>query len=124
MNRIIYSIILCFVGGFFVGCACKSKAVGVGSEQGANIPIEQAGPLKDVNFAFDSAKLDSKALSVIKENAEWLRNNPRVNVEIQGHCDERGTNEYNMALGARRAKACYQALINAGIDKNRLSTIS
>ncbi len=122
---------LFFYGFFFVavslavtGCACKSRAVGTVGDHGANIPLEQKGPLKDVNFAFDSAKLDSRAMAIIRENAEWLRNNPNVRVEIEGHCDERGTNEYNMALGWRRAKACYNALVNAGIDRNRLSTIS
>jgi peptidoglycan-associated lipoprotein len=116
------------VGLFLInltGCACKSKAMGAAAGQGgANIPLEQAGPLRDVNFAFDSAKLDSRALSILKENAEWLKNNPSKKVEIEGHCDERGTREYNYGLGTRRANACYRALIEYGIDKNRLSTIS
>ncbi|MCS6962326.1 MAG: peptidoglycan-associated lipoprotein Pal [Deltaproteobacteria bacterium] len=124
MKRIVIGSMLGVLSGFFVGCACKSKSVGTAADSGANIPLEQAGPLKDVNFAFDSSKLDSRAMAIIRENADWLKANPNVKVEIEGHCDERGTNEYNMALGWRRAKACYSALINAGIDKNRLSTIS
>lgn len=124
MTRVGYKVLVGVLCGVFIGCACKSKAVGVGGEAAANIPLEQASPLKDVNFAFDSAKLDSRALAIIRENAEWLKANPTKRVEIEGHCDERGTNEYNMALGWRRAKACYQALINAGIEANRLSTIS
>ncbi|HYA28430.1 MAG TPA: OmpA family protein, partial [Acidobacteriota bacterium] len=57
-------------------------------------------------------------------NADWLKGNPAARVEIEGHCDERGTNEYNLALGAKRAQAARDYLANLGVNSNRLSTIS
>jgi peptidoglycan-associated lipoprotein len=60
----------------------------------------------------------------LKANAAWLRNNPAVIVDIEGHCDERGTNDYNMALGAKRAQAAMDYLTTLGIAADRLSTTS
>jgi peptidoglycan-associated lipoprotein len=82
------------------------------------------GPLKDVNFAFDSAALSETARATLKANADWLKANPAARVQIEGHCDERGTAEYNMALGAKRAQAAMDYLATLGIAANRLSTIS
>lgn len=83
-----------------------------------------AGPLKDIQFAFDSAALSESARATLKANADWLKNNPAARVQIEGHCDERGTSEYNMALGAKRAQAAMDYLTTLGIAGNRLSTIS
>jgi peptidoglycan-associated lipoprotein len=82
------------------------------------------GPLKDVNFAFDSAALSESARETLRANADWLKANPAARVQIEGHCDERGTAEYNMALGAKRAQAAMDYLATLGIAANRLSTIS
>jgi peptidoglycan-associated lipoprotein len=82
------------------------------------------GPLKDVNFDFDSAALSESARATLRTNADWLKNNPAARVQIEGHCDERGTAEYNMALGARRAQAAMDYLTTLGIAGNRLSTLS
>lgn len=82
------------------------------------------GPLKDVNFAFDSAALSETARATLKVNADWLKANPAARVQIEGHCDERGTSEYNMALGAKRAQAAMDYLTTLGIAGNRLSTTS
>lgn len=82
------------------------------------------GPLKDVNFAFDSAALSESARTTLRAHADWLKANPGARVQIEGHCDERGTAEYNMALGARRAQAAMDYLVTLGIPSNRLSTIS
>jgi peptidoglycan-associated lipoprotein len=60
----------------------------------------------------------------LRAAADWLRDNPAVRVEIEGHCDELGTNEYNLALGAERAYAAKDYLISLGIPRSRLSTIS
>jgi peptidoglycan-associated lipoprotein len=60
----------------------------------------------------------------LKGNAEWLKRNPAVRVAIEGHCDERGTNEYNLALGANRAQAAKDYLVTLGVAAERLSTIS
>ncbi len=82
------------------------------------------GPLKDVHFSFDSASLSDSARSTLKVNAEWLKSNPAARVQIEGHCDERGTAEYNMALGAKRAQAAFDYLATLGIAANRMSTVS
>jgi peptidoglycan-associated lipoprotein len=82
------------------------------------------GPLRDIFFAFDSDELDDEARAVLRENGNWLKEQPRTRVEIEGHCDERGTIEYNLALGAKRARAAKEYLIALGISPDRLSTIS
>jgi peptidoglycan-associated lipoprotein len=83
-----------------------------------------AGPLKDVSFNFDSAELSESARATLKANADWLKGNPTARVQIEGHCDERGAADYNMALGAKRAQAAMDYLTTLGIAGNRLSTIS
>jgi peptidoglycan-associated lipoprotein len=82
------------------------------------------GPLKDISFNFDSAALSESARGTLKTNAEWLKANPAARVQIEGHCDERGAADYNMALGAKRAQAAMDYLATLGIAANRLSTIS
>jgi peptidoglycan-associated lipoprotein len=88
-------------------------------------PVTPASsPLKDAFFDFDSYDLSADARSVLRGNAEWLKSNPSVRVEIEGHCDERGTNEYNLALGAKRAQAARDYLVSLGLATDRLSTTS
>jgi peptidoglycan-associated lipoprotein len=82
------------------------------------------GPLKDIGFNFDSADLSETARATLKANAEWLKSNASARVQIEGHCDERGAADYNMALGAKRAQAAMDYLVTLGIVSNRLSTIS
>jgi peptidoglycan-associated lipoprotein len=82
------------------------------------------GPLKDINYNFDSAQLSESARATLRANADWLKSNPAVRVQIEGHCDERGGADYNMALGAKRAQAAMDYLTTLGIAGNRLSTIS
>jgi peptidoglycan-associated lipoprotein len=82
------------------------------------------GPLKDVSFNFDSAALSESARATLKANADWLKGNAGARVQIEGHCDERGGADYNMALGAKRAQAAMDYLATLGIAANRLSTIS
>jgi len=60
----------------------------------------------------------------LKENVKYLLNHPEVKIELQGNCDERGTNEYNMALGAKRALEVKKVLVKLGIEENRISTVS
>ena len=83
-----------------------------------------SGPLKEIYFAFDSYDLTTEARSILQANAAWLKANPSVNVEIEGHCDERGTTEYNLALGAKRARAALDYLVSLGISAARLKTTS
>ena len=85
---------------------------------------EEDGVLKDVRFDYDSYQLDGQARDILAANAEWLKENPRARAEIEGHCDERGTIEYNLALGTRRAQAAKDYLVTLGISPDRLSTIS
>lgn len=79
---------------------------------------------ENVYFDFDSADLTPMAQDVLVRKAEWLRENPMASVIIEGHCDERGTAEYNMALGERRAMSAMKFLVDLGIQSSRLSTIS
>lgn len=77
-----------------------------------------------IYFEFDSAELLEPAKEQLRRNAEWLKSNPAVHVQIEGHCDERGTAEYNYALGQRRADAARMFLIQEGVAPGRLHTIS
>jgi peptidoglycan-associated lipoprotein len=79
---------------------------------------------EDIYFEFDSSALLSMAQDVLKRKAQWLRDNPNVSVVIEGHCDERGTNEYNLALGDRRANSAKTFLEDLGVSGFRLKTIS
>ncbi len=79
---------------------------------------------EDIYFEFDSAALLAEAQAILKEKAEWLRNNSDVTATIEGHCDERGTNEYNLALGDRRAASAKTFLMDLGIAGARLNSIS
>lgn len=79
---------------------------------------------ENVYFGFDDSSLTKKARKILTEKVEWLRKNSEVEVVIEGHCDERGTKEYNMALGQRRAQSIKNYLVNAGIDSSRLETVS
>lgn len=88
------------------------------------LPPEEDGVLKDVHFDLDSYTLGPEARSLLERNAQWLKANPRTNVEIEGHADQRGTIEYNLALGARRAQAARDYLVVLGIAAGRSSTIS
>ncbi len=78
----------------------------------------------DILYEFDSASLSVDAQQILRLKAEWLRENPRARVNIEGHCDERGTNEYNLALGDRRAFSAKSFLVDLGIDDSRLTTVS
>jgi len=79
---------------------------------------------QDINFDFDKYDLRTDARGVLDRKASFLNQNSSVRAQIEGHCDERGTNEYNLALGERRANAAKQYLTTAGISAARLSTIS
>lgn len=79
---------------------------------------------QDVHFDFDKATLTPRAIEILKEKVRWLRENPGVNVVIEGHTDERGTEEYNMALGQQRAQSIKTFLVNSGIDESRLQIVS
>lgn len=93
-------------------------------QRGAKVGTPSGSPLKDVYFDFDRYDLREDARATLKANGEWLKQNPSATVQIEGHCDERGTVEYNLALGAKRAQAAKDYLTTLGIAAQRLSTIS
>lgn len=85
--------------------------------------IEKIGADK-IYFAFDSNELTQESRQILTEKAELLKANPALSLLIEGHCDERGTNEYNLALGERRARAAYEFLVLLGADSSKMQIIS
>ncbi len=79
---------------------------------------------EDIFFEFDSAVLLAEAQTILRKKAEWLINNTEAAATIEGHCDERGTNEYNLALGDRRAESAKTFLMDLGVKGSQLSCIS
>jgi len=77
-----------------------------------------------VNFALDSYDIDGSARAILDSQAAWLAKYPNVTVSLEGHCDERGTREYNLALGDRRANSAKNYLAARGVAAGRISTIS
>lgn len=84
----------------------------------------EEGALADIFFDFDRSELGESARDVLQRNSDWIKQNPGVSIEIEGHADNRGTNEYNLALGARRAQAVKDYLVTLGNAPDRLTTIS
>ena len=80
--------------------------------------------LKDIHFNFDQYDLDSNSKKVLEKNATYLKSKPDLRVEIQGHCDERGTNNYNIALGERRAHSTKKYLVAQGVNSHQVNIIS
>ena len=93
-------------------------------QQGKPVGTPQASPMKDIYFDFDRYDLRPDARATLKANADWLKQNPSTTAQIEGHCDDRGTAEYNLALGAKRAQAAKDYLTTLGVHAQRLSTIS
>ena len=77
-----------------------------------------------VNFALDKYNIDQAAATRLERQAVWLKENPELTVTIEGNCDERGTREYNLGLGERRANAVKNYLVALGVDASRISTLS
>jgi peptidoglycan-associated lipoprotein len=137
---------LCLALLVFAGSGCKSKkgqeldtgfdtsSTGMEQTTGEGLPdldLERLlfdptsdSGLKPIYFDFDSSSLRPDALIALRDNAEKIKQVPGVYVQIAGHCDERGTQEYNLALGERRALAVRNHLIQLGVSGDRLVTIS
>lgn len=86
--------------------------------------VFESSLLKDIHFDFDKYDVRPEDMAILRENAALLKKYPNVKVQIEGHCDERGTIEYNLALGERRATSTKNYLVSLGISTDRLSTIS
>jgi peptidoglycan-associated lipoprotein len=134
------------------GAAAGSAPSGTSSGAGAAGPVAQSGPsagtqpsgpaaaapasrpapkeftaipdLRDINFDFDKYDVRPGDAKILDANAAWLKSNQGYLVLIEGHCDERGTNEYNLALGERRAKAAMNYLVSQGVPASRITIIS
>ena len=78
----------------------------------------------DIHIDFDKFSLTSEAREILAKKASWLQNYTNVKIRIEGYCDERGSNEYNMALGERRANSAMEYLVTAGVEASMISTIS
>ncbi len=90
----------------------------------ANRVARERGWIRDAFFAFDASTLDAEAQEALRQSATWLRQNPEYRIRIEGHCDERGTEQYNLALGDRRADTALSYLATLGVDRARIQTVS
>ncbi|HCF05920.1 MAG: peptidoglycan-associated lipoprotein [Desulfomicrobiaceae bacterium] len=122
------------------GCAKKVSSTPAGASASVSTDAGNQGGLTEaerqkmmaiekiqanrIYFAFDSNELSQESRQILTEKAELMKANPSLILVIEGHCDERGTNEYNMALGERRARAAKDFLALSGVDASRIQTIS
>jgi peptidoglycan-associated lipoprotein len=90
-----------------------------------NVPsAEGEGMFRDIHFAYDSSSIDDTGRQDVDYNVQIINANPEVKVQLEGHCDERGTSEYNMALGQARARAVQDLLSSYGVSREKLSVMS
>ena len=129
---------LSLLAGVLLLAACSSNPENTGAQTGAaganapTTPSVQPGSREDfqqnvgdrVFFDFDKSDIKPEGRTVLQRQADWLKKYPNVTVTVEGHCDERGTREYNLALGERRATAVKKMLAALGVAANRVSTIS
>ncbi len=89
-----------------------------------NQMVQSRGLIRDAFFGYDESTLTNDAQSALSTSANWLKQNPTYNVLVEGHCDERGTEQYNLALGDRRANIARDYLVTLGVDPGRIRTVS
>lgn len=108
------------------GCSSLSESSLFGGSECESIEARDfmANAEDRVFFAFDSSAISADSAEILNTQVKWLKKHKNVNVIVQGYCDERGTREYNLALGERRANAVKQYLVSQGIAADRISTIS
>ena len=95
-----------------------------GSDISGTADFGEGGPLADIRFELDSAQLTDAARATLEKHALWLQGQRSITVTVEGHCDERGTVEYNLALGEQRARAGREYLVGLGVDPSRLRVVS
>ena len=100
------------------------KSLVAKKEPGIEGTVFESSLLKDIRFDFDRYDIRPQDTEILRENVALLKKYPNVKIQIEGHCDERGTTEYNVALGERRANSTKRYLLSLGISADRLSTIS
>ena len=101
-----------------------SGAMDSGIQESRLQSFEESSELKDIHFKFDKYDLDNNSRAILKGNADYLKHNPSLQIEVHGHCDERGTNNYNIALGERRAHSTKTYLVSQGVNSKRVRVIS
>jgi peptidoglycan-associated lipoprotein len=106
-------------GMLFLGACCCQEDVVVAPEV-LPPPVE----LGDIFFDYDKSELRAEATQQLQKNFDWMKQNATGTLVVEGHCDERGTNEYNMALGERRANAAKDYMVNIGADPARMQAVS
>jgi peptidoglycan-associated lipoprotein len=102
----------------------RSVSAGEALSRGIAAVTPPGAALQDVYYEFDSINLRSDAEETLKQNAEWMKANLTARVEVEGHCDDIGSDEYNLALGAKRAQIAKDFLVSQGVSADRLVTIS
>src|SRR5262249_51839157 len=102
----------------------ETPSTSLEGEGGELAKLNATHPLETVYFDYDKSELRSDALDALKKNVAWLKSNARYRVRIEGNCDDRGTVDYNLALGDRRAATIKSYLMKAGVEASRLETIS
>jgi peptidoglycan-associated lipoprotein len=124
---------ICVVAASFLLFACSSnkEAEAPATDQGSMVDNSLQGIFTDpqrvgdrVYFDLDRYDVRPEGMATLQRQAQFLNEHPELTLRIEGHCDERGTREYNLALGDRRANAVREALVSLGVDRGRLSTIS
>jgi peptidoglycan-associated lipoprotein len=100
------------------------KSLVAKKEPGIQGEVLETKLLKDIHFDFDKYNIRPGDTEILKENAAFLKNYSKGKIQIEGHCDERGTTEYNLALGERRANSAKKYLLSLGIPADRISSIS
>ncbi len=86
--------------------------------------LNSTAPLDPVFFNYDESEILPEARTILQRNADWMRMWPSTRIRVEGHCDERGTNEYNLGLGDERANAVRDYLVSLGIQASRVQTVS
>jgi peptidoglycan-associated lipoprotein len=99
-------------------------ALPIDEEARRQLSYRASDSLEDIHFAFDKFDLDNNSRAILQKNVAYLESHPNVRIEIQGHCDERGSNNYNITLGERRARSTKAFLVANGIEENRIHAIS
>ncbi len=152
VNLLISMVLFVFLSVFLSGCGMKRVAEvepvpveivdglgivepleGLGAMEPLDTIVEErfaikegrtSGPMVPIYFAFDKSKIEGDQITRIEKNAEFIKQHPYLRVRIEGNTDPRGTREYNLALGERRAQSAASYLVNLGVDMDNLTTIS
>jgi peptidoglycan-associated lipoprotein len=115
MKKLVYVVVAFVCVGLIAGCASQQKKPKA---------AKTTAGLQRIHFDFDRSNIKPEYEPALKGNADWMKSNAKSNVTVEGHCDERGSVEYNIALGDRRANSAKGYMVNLGVSSGRLSTVS